>query len=87
MRPINAKTSAFQYSQLLHQPNTRTIQLKDLSEEETEQLIATLLKLKKVPEKMWKEIHEKGQGNPFLTEEIVYALRDSGVLQVLPQNG
>ena len=45
-------------------------------------MIALSLQTKTVPEDMAREIYKKSQGNPFLTEEIVYACRDSGKITV-----
>lgn len=53
-----------------------------MTEDKTEDLISAVLQIKKIPEKITKDIHKKSQGNPFVTEAIVTALRDSGSLQI-----
>jgi predicted ATPase len=60
--------------------------LQNLTENDTSQLMAQALKLKTVPDEVSREIYKRSQGNPFLTEEIIYALRDSGKIQIF-KNG
>lgn len=62
--------------------NLQKIELQNLSKEDTTEMIAHRLNIKKVPDQIADEIYNKSQGNPFVTEEIVYALRDSGTLQI-----
>ena len=38
--------------------------------------------MEKLPADLAREVFKKGQGNPFLTEKIVTALRDSGALKI-----
>lgn len=54
------------------------MQLRNLPEDKTEEFMASLLQIKKIPENIVKDIHRKSQGNPFVTEAIVNGLRDSG---------
>lgn len=81
LRPLKAPYP-FQYSQMMHSSRTKQITLKNLSQEETKELMCVLLKARDVPEQVVLEIQKRGQGNPFLTSEIVSALQESGALQV-----
>eukprot|EP01117_Protostelium_nocturnum_P014485 TRINITY_DN5511_c0_g2_i2.p1 TRINITY_DN5511_c0_g2~~TRINITY_DN5511_c0_g2_i2.p1 ORF type:complete len:1733 (+),score=655.57 TRINITY_DN5511_c0_g2_i2:165-5363(+) len=80
MRPI--KSNSFQYSQLIHQDYCVRVVLKPLNEEETALQSAEILKVEKISSDMALKVHEKSQGNPFMTQEIVQALNVSGALQV-----
>jgi predicted ATPase len=80
-RPMKGRDVPFQFSQISHL-HSETVVLQNLSETDTATVIAGCLQLPSVPEEMVREIYKKSQGNPFLTEEIVYALRDSGALRI-----
>jgi predicted ATPase len=76
-----SKEKPFQYSQLLHVHRCKYLELEPLEKKETAELICQLLNVQVVPDKITDDIHKKSQGNPFLTLEMVYALRDSGCIQ------
>lgn len=76
-----------QYNQLASRFNVVQINLENLSAEDTTKLIASRLEIKKVPPLISSEIYNKSQGNPYITEEIVNALRDSKTLPPPNKNG
>lgn len=81
LRPLSFPVP-IQYSQIMHHRHSTVTRLKGLAEKETSQLIASTLLVDKVPPEMSKEIHSKGQGNPFLTIELVHALRDNKAITI-----
>ncbi len=59
------------------------ILLQPLSEADIRDLIRHRLGVESVPEPVAKLILTKGEGNPFFSEELAYALRDSGIISVV----
>jgi len=80
LRPI--KNQSFQLSRIIHLPGSIYFCLKNLSQEDIAKMVAKRLNLKKVPETIMRTVYAKGQGNPFITEEIVEAILDLGTLQI-----
>jgi class 3 adenylate cyclase/tetratricopeptide (TPR) repeat protein len=58
------------------------IELNALSPSETLELICRRLGVNSVPQAVADLIGEKAQGNPFFSEELAYALRDTGFIRV-----
>jgi class 3 adenylate cyclase/tetratricopeptide (TPR) repeat protein len=58
------------------------IQLDALGETETIELVQNRLGANQVPDEVIQLILEKGEGNPFFSEELTYALRDAGFIRV-----
>ena len=56
------------------------IQLEPLDEEDTRSLVANLLHIEGLPEKMRNLILQKSEGNPFFVEEVIRSLLDSGAV-------
>lgn len=81
LRPMNEPLQA-EYQHLLDAPGTLHLHLSPLSLEETADLISQRLGVKYVPPKVTELIREKAQGNPFFTEELTYAMRDAGLLEI-----
>lgn len=71
-----------EYSQLLRLPNLRHLRLEGLSAADTRTLLCQRLGVSQVPEPVWSLIYAQAQGNPFFSEELIYALRDSGLIVV-----
>lgn len=80
-RPLNEAVSG-EYSQLLRRLDTRHIVLERLSSEQTLQLVCQNLGVASLPDQVARLILEKSEGNPLFSEELVYALRDTGVLTI-----
>ncbi|PRP80584.1 guanylyl cyclase [Planoprotostelium fungivorum] len=70
------KNISFQYSQLVRQDYTQPMVLYPLSEEETALQAADILQVERIAPEVARVIHEKSQGNPFMTQEIVQTLRN-----------
>ena len=62
---------------LIQQPLASYIKLQSLSRNESTALAAKLLGVPTLPLSIEEMIHSRSQGNPFLSAEIAYALRDT----------
>jgi len=72
-----------EYAQLLATAGLRRLQLQALPSDETVALAAQRLGCAALPPAIVKLIQEKAQGNPFYSEELVYALRDTGLIRIV----
>jgi class 3 adenylate cyclase/tetratricopeptide (TPR) repeat protein len=71
-----------EYAQLLDTPGLQRMVLEPLSGSDTITLVCQRLKVKALPEGVSRLIRAKAEGHPFFSEELAYALRDSGTLIV-----
>lgn len=74
-----------EYEHLFQLPYTQRVIVEPLSLDETYELVCQRLGAARAPESITNLIYEKAQGNPFYTEEMAYALRESE--QVIIQDG
>lgn len=85
-RPLTENETSAQiadeFSRILTNPNTQHFQLANLSPKDTTELVARKLGVKHIPESVLEFIQVRAQGNPFFSEEIAYALRDSRILKI-----
>ena len=58
----------------------QALTLKPLDEGDARQLVANLLHIEDLPEKVRKLILTKAEGNPFFVEEVIRSLLDSGLV-------
>ena len=77
-----------EYTRLRERPTTTHLRLEPLPAEDIQMLVCQRLGLDTsrsvaLPEPVAALIREKAEGNPFFTEELAYALRDAGVLQIV----
>jgi class 3 adenylate cyclase/tetratricopeptide (TPR) repeat protein len=56
------------------------VSLVPLDEDQSRQLVGSLLHIEDLPEKVRRKILEKSEGNPFFVEEIIRSLLDSGLV-------
>jgi class 3 adenylate cyclase/tetratricopeptide (TPR) repeat protein len=75
----------FEYQQITHCENAHTMALTPLSGDDAITLAKHILGVEKIPPQIASQIVEKGQGNPYMIEELTTALRDSGVITI--ENG
>ncbi|MEI6043863.1 MAG: adenylate/guanylate cyclase domain-containing protein [Chloroflexota bacterium] len=80
-RPL-AEPLPAEYRLLLEAPDTIRLRLEPLPLEDTLSLVGQCLGVSAntLPEPVARLICEKAEGNPFFTEELAYAMRDSGLL-------
>ncbi len=70
------------YRRLLQMPGLHRLSLEALLPAETLTLVSHRLGVAALPELVAALIQQKAQGNPFFSEELAYALRDSGFLVI-----
>jgi class 3 adenylate cyclase len=75
----------FAYQQIMHCGNASNVVLTALNAQESVALAKQFLGVTKLPDALATQIVEKGQGNPFIIEELTDALKSDGI--VLVQNG
>src|SRR5581483_6544479 len=78
-RPFGA-TAPAEFERLRAAPETRLLILEPLPSEDVSTLIQQRLGVRTLPEPVLNLIRERAEGNPFFSEELAYALRDSGVI-------
>jgi hypothetical protein len=81
LRPLPEPHPA-DYRFLAEMPGSETIRLGALPSAESITLVCQRLNVPAVPESVERLIISKAEGHPFFCEELVYALRDSGLIQV-----
>lgn len=74
-----------EYTTLLEQPTTHHIRLETLTANDIEALICQRLRVRQLPARVSRLIHEKAAGHPFFSEELAYALRDAELIRI--ENG
>ncbi len=72
-----------EYTALLELPSTHHLRLDIMSAADIENLICQRLQVKELPPRVANLIHEKAAGHPFFSEELAYALRDGGLIQIV----
>jgi class 3 adenylate cyclase/tetratricopeptide (TPR) repeat protein len=70
------------FQQLYYSPHTHILHLENLSADDTIALVCQRLGVNNLPDSVAKLILDKAQGHPLFSEELTYALRDSGLLQL-----
>lgn len=80
-RPMGDKGPAA-YGELLNLAVTRRLPLSALTPADAQALVCQRLGVNWLPGPVADLIEEKAQGNPFFSEELAYALRDSGLIEI-----
>ncbi|MGH2593434.1 MAG: AAA family ATPase [Anaerolineae bacterium] len=70
------------YQRLAERADCRRLILDTLSQTNIESLISRRLGVSGLPEPMRDLIRDKAEGHPFFSEELAFALRDAGLLQI-----
>ena len=81
-RPLDSPLPT-DYTALLELSTTHHLRLETLSTQQIESLVCQRLEVKQLPARVAKLIHEKAAGHPFFSEELAYALRDAGLIQIV----
>ena len=71
-----------EYPQLLRLPGAQHMKLEALSPDATLTLVCQRLGVAAIPAPVADLIRAKAEGNPFFSEELAFALRDAGLLQI-----
>jgi len=86
MRPFQENEISTQieeeYKRMRANPTTLYLPLTSLSLGDTAHLVAQRLGIKDLPLFILQFIQLRSQGNPFLTEQVAYALRDAGIIHI-----
>ncbi len=80
-RPL-AEAQPAEYTHLRKAPDTQHLKLEALSAEAILKLVCQRLGVAAVPKPVADLIYAKAEGNPFYSEELAYALRDTGVIRI-----
>ena len=80
-RPL-AEPVPTEYTRLLETRGVRELTLEALPREDVLALVCQRLGVDALPEPVAELIQRKAQGHPFFSEELAYALRDSGLLRI-----
>jgi hypothetical protein len=81
IRPLARLPSALALA-LVEAPDAIRLELGPLGPEEIAALVCQRLGVDSVPEGVGRLVHEKSEGHPFFAEELAYALRDRGLVQL-----
>lgn len=84
-RPL--PTPPAEYTTLLGLPDVHVRRLDPLSPTDALALVCQRLGVDRLPEPVAALIQEKAEGHPFFSEELAYALRDSGLIHIVPNGG
>jgi predicted ATPase/class 3 adenylate cyclase len=71
-----------EYDDLLAEPTTQQITLAPLGAEDSVEIACDRLGVSEVPAPVVALVVEKAAGNPLFAEELAYALRDSGLVEI-----
>ena len=81
MRPVHDPVPA-DLARMLARPNAQTFSLESLPAPEIERLICHRLNVSSLPPEVSRFIRDRAEGHPFFSEELAYALRDTGLIQI-----
>jgi len=70
------------YRRLRDDPATDRLPLQPLDPSDTLALVCSRLGVPSLPERVAGLIEDRAQGNPFFSEELAYALRDTGLIRI-----
>jgi tetratricopeptide (TPR) repeat protein len=80
-RPMG-ENAPLEYLELRAQGNTTFLSLQPLPLTEIEGLLCRRLGVSSLPDKMVEFILKKAEGHPFYSEELAYAMRDTGLIEI-----
>jgi predicted ATPase/class 3 adenylate cyclase len=78
---------AVEYQQLVQAAGAQVLTLDSLSPANTESLVCRQLGVSALPSVVSQLIQEKAEGHPFFSEELAFAMRDSGLIQINAERG
>ncbi len=80
-RPMGVN-APMEFTQIRDMTSTRFLSLAPLGNLEIETLLYQRLNVQKLPDKLVAFIRNKAEGHPFYSEELAYALRDGGFIEI-----
>jgi class 3 adenylate cyclase/tetratricopeptide (TPR) repeat protein len=81
LRPVQEPVQP-DLARMLAAPNVQTLSLESLPAREIETLICHRLGVASLPPEVSRFIRERAEGHPFFSEELAYALRDTGLIRI-----
>lgn len=81
LRPLSEPVP-LEYRRLAAAESTARIELGSLSADESLALVCQRLGVRHLPEEVARLIRERAGGHPFFSEELAFALRDAGQIQI-----
>jgi predicted ATPase/class 3 adenylate cyclase len=72
-----------EYEELLAEPSAQLLTLGPLGAQESLEIASDRLVVAQLPEEVAELVVEKAAGNPLFSEELAYALRDSGLVEIV----
>lgn len=81
-RPRNVMFQSSEWARLWRREGVRHLLLKELTREDTDELVRRRLRVREVPEEVYRIIRERAEGHPLFCEQLAYSLRDSGQVVV-----
>ena len=72
-----------EYEELLAEPSAQLLTLGPLGAQESLEIASDRLVVAQLPQQVAELIVEKAAGNPLFSEELAYALRDSGLVEIV----
>ncbi|MCB0196360.1 MAG: AAA family ATPase, partial [Anaerolineae bacterium] len=79
-RPLTEPVPS-EYERIVQLPHTIRLVLDTLPHEDIIALLCHRLQVERLPPELTELISDKAQGNPFYSEELLYALRDTGTIK------
>jgi predicted ATPase len=73
-----------EFEELLSEPATQRLSLAPLDAGQSVQIACERLGVERLPAPVIELVAEKAAGNPLFVEELAYALRDSGLIEIEP---
>ncbi len=80
-RPMGVN-APLEFTQIREMPSSRFLSLSPLGNLDIEILLYQRLNVQKLPVELVTFIRNKAEGHPFYSEELAYALRDSGFIEI-----
>jgi predicted ATPase/class 3 adenylate cyclase len=80
-RPMPEPSPA-EYAQILQTPDAVRLRLSPLPKHDVLTLVSQRLGAERLPEPVAALIQSKAEGNPFFSEELAFALRDAGLIEI-----
>ncbi len=80
-RPMGVN-APMEFTQIREMTSTRFLLLAPLGNLDIETLLYQRLNVQKLPNELVKFIRNKAEGHPFYSEELAYALRDGGFIEI-----
>jgi class 3 adenylate cyclase/tetratricopeptide (TPR) repeat protein len=81
MRPVHDPVQP-DLARMLARPNVQSLSLESLPASEIDSLICYRLNVAALPPEVSRFIRDRAEGHPFFSEELAYALRDTGLISI-----